>query len=361
MQRLGMQVLSKALAMIFLAMVIQSGAHAAELGDDLAIHGYGYQSFFQGKENNYLGSAGDGSWGYNVLDLLFTAKLDDNTKLWMQVMNTVEVSTLDWAFVDHQFTPALSGRAGQIKFPYGLYNEIFETRFLHLSNLPPSLYQDASGMRFENYRGIAVNYKHELGAGSLTWDIYSGEAIVPEEVGITKFGRLVGGRVTLKTPVDGLRLMFSAFSSNETSVATGVSSTQHASALSVDYFANSWDLKAESARNRNHAGLESSTWYIQAGYTVGEKWTPFVRYDYITTDESQKSDPSYYQQTNTVGFDYRLNNNVSFRVEDHIIKGYALPVMSYAPAAPGTPATGVAAGTGEENWNLFAASVNFIF
>lgn len=355
MQKIGRQRLLKAIVIALLALGVQTAAHAAEGGDALAIHGYGHQGYLQSNDNLYLGADAHGTWDYTLMDLVFTAKVDDRTRIWAQVMNTAAKSSLDWAFVDYQFTPNFSGRAGQIKFPFGLYNEIIDARFLQLSTLPPILYQD-SGMRYESFRGIAANYNHDVGAGSLSWDIYAGQALDQEQVGISKFGRLSGGRVTYKTPVDGLRFIASVFGSNEEEIASGAKTRQQTSALSIDYTANNWDIKSESAKNKEF-GTDSNTWYVQAGYTLGEKWTPYMRYDYITTDKTQKTDPSYYQKTTTVGLDYKINSNVSVRLEDHLNRGYAMPVKTYDAAA----GTGVAASTGKENWNMLAASVNFIF
>lgn len=369
MKKIGMKYFSKIIGVTFLVMGIQPAARALELGDDLAIHGYGHQGFMQSKDNNYLSSGGDGTWNNNLMALVLTATVDDSTRVWTQLHNTSAGSRLDWAFVDHQFSNTLSGRMGQIKFPFGLYNEIIDAHFLQQSTLPPSLYQETTKMRFESFRGVSFNY---IVGGGLALDIYGGEAMDNDQAGVSVFGRMVGGRAIYNTPVEGLRLMVSSFRSNVTNIATtthfngatiaaDAKSFKQTTALSVSYVQGNWDIKSEAARSKYY-DVDSSTWYIQAGYAVADKWTPFVRYDYINTDESKSSDPSYYQQTSTVGLTYKLNNNVSLRMEDHFVKGYALPAKSYSAAVPGSKAaTGVVAGTGTETWNIFVASINFIF
>jgi hypothetical protein len=355
MTKLCKQRLSRVIGMGLLVVAVQTTAHAVGADDTLARHGYGHQSYLQSNHNTYLGADGHGSWDFNQLALVLSAKVDDNTKIWMQLFSTATNTRLEWSYVDYQFTSELSGRAGLIKFPYGLYGELVDAHFLQQSTLMPFLYQE-SEMRYESLRGLAATYKHAAGSGSVIWDIYAGQILSPEQAVQIKFGRLLGGRAIYRTPVEGLRFVAAAFGGNEEEILSGITTRDKSSVLSVDYTNNNWDVKAEAARTQEF-GISSSTSYIQAGYTLGEKWTPFMRYDYITTDQARKSDPSYYQKTTTAGLNYKINSSVSVRLEDNINRGYAMPVKTYDPAA----GTGVAAGSGTEDWNMLAASVNFIF
>lgn len=352
MQKISKRRLATAISIVFLAVGVQSAAHAVDLGDRVEIHGYGHQGYLRPNDNTYLGADTNGTWDYNALALLFTAKIDDKSKVWMQLYGTSANMRLDWAFVDYQLTGNLTGRAGQIKAPIGLYNEIRDIKFLQLSTLQPILYQEAGEMAYEAYRGVAVVYNHDIGGGSLAWDAYLGQEVAFETSATLKNRRLIGGRVTYKTPVDGLKFMVSAYNDKKENIATVEKGAVKTWILSTDYTANNWDIKAEYANKDN--GLENTkakTYYLQAGYTFAEKWTPFVRYDYITTDVSQKTDPAYYQKSKVLGLNYKINDNIAVRLENHWNNGYALPVAS----------TEVAAGAGKTDWNMFAASVNFIF
>jgi hypothetical protein len=97
-------------------------------------------------------------------------------------------------------------------------------------------------------------------------------------------------------------------------------------------------------------GVDSNAWYVQAGRGFG-KWMPFARYDEVTTDEDLRSSDSFHQQIFVVGVGYRLESNVSLRVEDHFNRGYALPVASEE----------VVVDEGKRNWNLFVVGVHFMF
>jgi len=352
MQKTGRQYVLKTAGTIFLALGLQPTAQAIA-PEDLSIHGFGNQGYMQSMDNNYLGTDNNGSWDDSALALLFAAKIDDKSKIWMQWYGTSEKVRLDWAFIDYQLTDNLTARAGQIKSPIGLYTEIRDIRFLQLSVLMPMLYQDASDFAHEAYNGTAVVYKHDFGGGSLIWDAYIGQETNFEGSATTiKNHRLAGGRVTYKTPLDGLELMVSAYSNNKEDTATATQGAQQMWLFSAGYTSDNWDIKTEYA-NIDNARIDkkSKTYYMQAGYTFAEKWTPYLRYDYITTDTTQSADPSHYQQTNSLGLGYKINSNINMRVENHWNNGYAMPVLSEE----------VTAGAGKMDWNMFVASINFIF
>ena len=120
--------------------------------------------------------------------------------------------------------------------------------------------------------------------------------------------------------------------------------------VSASYVTDNYDIKTEYA-NHKRLSINSRGGYVQGGYTLNDKWKPYVRYDYFTTDKSQKSDPSYYQKTFMLGVEYRIGPNLTARVEDHFNRGYALPVASDE----------VTAGSGSDHWGLFVAGINFVF
>jgi predicted porin len=351
MQKISKRRLAKSICMAFLAVGVQSAAQAVDVGG-VEIHGYGNQNYMQTNDNKYLSADKDGTWDNIALALVFAAKIDDKSKVWAQLHSNSTRTRLDWAFVDYQVNNNLVARVGQIKTPLGLYNEIRDVQFLQVAALLPALYQDAPEIAHEAFRGVSIVYDHDFGGGGLSLDAYLGAVADPDAPATLKNRRLLGGRVTYKTPVDGLKFMASAYNNKQEDTAEAKKATKKAWVLSADYANNNWDLKAEYANLDN--GLESTkakTYYVQAGYTFAEKWTPYVRYDYITTDKTQSSDPSFYQKTTSLGVGYKVNDSISVRVENHWNRGYALPVASGE----------VAAGAGETDWKMFAASVNFIF
>jgi hypothetical protein len=330
--------------------VASAGAAAVDVGDVLTIHGFGNQDYMASSNGNtYLGATSAGTWDRNILALLFTAKVDENVSIWAQLHSSVDTTYthLDWMFVNYQVNNDFTWRAGQIKVPMGLYNEIRDIKYLQLSALEPMVYQEAMEILHEAFRGASAIYKH----GDFTLDVFAGQnfELVPP-AGET-FGEMIGGRLTYKAPVNGLRFMVSGYNSGMTDTNQAKQqSDKQVLMFSADYTANNLDAKAEYAQSRMF-GVDSYTWYTQVGYTIAEKWVPYVRYDYATTDQDQKDDPSYYQKDASFGVSYKINSNVGVRIEDHRFRGYALPVASGE----------MAAGTGSTNWNMIFASVYFIF
>lgn len=96
---------------------------------------------------------------------------------------------------------------------------------------------------------------------------------------------------------------------------------------SLDYTRDALDLKAEYASKTAFGGT-AETWYGQAAYTQGERWTPYSRHDYIITDRANRDDPSFYQRATVVGLCHCFNDYVGLRLETHFNHSYALQVAA---------------------------------
>ena len=108
-------------------------------------------------------------------------------------------------------------------------------------------------------------------------------------------------------------------------------------------------------------GHKRHGYYGELGYTLFDRLTPFVRYDYFTADKEQRHDPGYYQKDVTVGVGYKFNNYVALKAENHFIKGFALPNMEYQEENEALPVPGPENLDGKKSWNLFAVSLNLMF
>jgi hypothetical protein len=322
---------------------------AVGLGENIELHGYGHVGLLATDTNRYLNADNGVSNDYKDLALLFTASLNERSKAWLQLFHSDGKSRVDWAFVDYQVTNSTSLRLGQIKLPIGLYNEIRDIEFIRPSSLKPFMYHEASEIANEAYRGLGVAYDHELGSGNLTWDLYTGQSIEYESSDHRHQG-LIGGRITYQTPVEGLRAMISAFSEKIEILTTGETSHENAHILSLDYTLDALDLKAEYGREEVF-GKSAETWYVQAAYAINERWRPYLRYDYITTDRDNSNDPSFYQNATVVGLGYTFNEHIGMRLETLFNHGYAMPVA----------AEEMEAGTGKTDWQMTAVSINFNF
>lgn len=325
-----------------------STARAVELTPDVAMHGFGQVRFLATDANRYFKEDGRTD-DYAEAALLFTASLNKRSKAWVLFHSTYGNVRVDWAFVDYQVANGPALRLGQIQLPLGLYNETRDMAYTRPSSLQPFLYHEASEITDEAYRGLGLVYDHDLGGGNLSWDAYVGR-LVEAGIGEHRYNGLVGGRITYQTPVEGLRTMLSVNSSGIERLETGEPGRKTAGVLSLDYTREPLDLKAEYGRQTSFEKT-AETWYGQAAYTLGERWTPYLRYDYITTDQARRDIPSFYQRATVVGLGYRFNDYVGLRLETHFNHGYAMPVA----------AGEMDEGSGKTDWRMTVFSLNFIF
>lgn len=338
------------LAALLLAAGWGSCAYAVELGESVEMHGYGHLGFLKTDANRYLKAGTEGTWQYRDLALLFTGKLNDRSKAWVQLYGSEGKVRVDWAFVDYQLAAGPTLQFGQIKLPLGIYNEIRDVEFIRPSSMRPFLYQDAAEISDEAYRGVGLLHDHDLGGGSMSWNFYAGRIAEFEEDHPHTHKGLVGARAVYRAPVEGLSVMASAYDSELAMKDTGERGHKRVAVLSLDHVRGDLDLKAEYGR-RTAFGESAETWYGQAAYTFGDKWTPYLRYDCVTTDSANRADPSFYQRSAVLGLGYKFSANVGLRLETHINHGYAMPVASGE----------VEAGAGETDWSMTAFSLNFFF
>lgn len=354
---------------IMLAGVLAAaGAHA---DDKFTVNGFGFQDYRQSNANTYEGADQRGTWGNGILALVMSAKLSDRDTVWAQLESKpTEPTEFTWAYMDHHFNDNLSARIGRIKLPYGLYNEFIDNKALQLSAIRPSAYSFRADMVHDAYKGIGIDWT----SGSLFTQIYGGNVYTPaSNAAITDKlhdRRLIGTRITWDTPYEGLRFMFSGWDS-QTEDDTNVPSTtvpplgplgkEYRAMWSVEYVSDRFDIKSEHSHHGTPtttagSGASTNAWYVQGGYKMG-MWTPYVRFDYFVGDQSIASDPSSYQKNWVIGVNYKINDNVNARIEDHVIHGYGLAV---AAGDMTDPTTGFPV-IGKTNWNMMAAEVNFMF
>jgi len=353
-------------------------ANAAAIDQRVSVHGYGDTGFIRAIENNYTQKPGGSNWNYNYLSVNFTAQIDEKTKIVAQIRQGSEIIGDMGAYVNYNMTDSLTARAGQMKAPVGIFNEIRDIKFLQLSALTPLMYQDAVGILPDSFKGVEAIYHMDMGSHRVTFDIYGGEPkgantyveIQPVAApgNFVMVQNIYGGRLTYKTPI-GLKFSLSSFQ-NDLLSNTGTTgnalaaSTPNAtpgirrlSSASIDFRNYNFDIKMEYAMATDFPGRANEntgkSYYGQIGYTFAENITPFVRYDYLIYNIKQDTIPGAFQEAKVVGFSYRLNNNVSMRMENHWNHGYAIPANTQGSNFNGTAA--------KLDWNLFAMGLNFIF
>ena len=326
-------------------------AQGEDFGDRVVLHGFGYQDYMQTDNNTYMGADKRGSWDNNFLGLVTSIDINDRSKLWAQLEgNTSDGTRFTWFFVDYQFSENVRGHVGRVKMPLGLYNETVDAKFLQVTQLEPSLYQGAADMVHDSYHGAGLDFEQNVGHGHLLWQIYAGNAYDIDPPVDSRDRRIIGGRVTYRTPVSDLRLMASGYRTYVELLADGTMHSEDRGIVSMDYTPDRFDIKAEYALHQ-FFGTTSNAYFLQARYSLTEKFASYARYDYAVIDKDRRDDPAYYQKTFAIGLQYRLADNLTLRVENHFNHGYGLPVASGE----------VQAGAGADSWSLAVAGINFSF
>ena len=325
--------------------------YAEDLSDRIALHGFGYQDYMQTDQNTYLGADKRGTWDNNFLGLVTSIDINDRSKLWTQLEgSTTDGARFTWFFVDYQFNENLRGHVGRVKFPLGLYNEIVDAKFLQVTQLEPSLYQSAADMVHDAYHGIGLDYEQQVGRGHILWQVYGGNAYDIDPPVDSRDRRVMGGRITYRTPVADLRVMLSSYRTYVERLADNTMHNEDRTIVSVDYSPDQYDIKAEYAVHQ-FFGVTSNAYYLQTRYSFTNAFAAYARYDYAVTDKDRRNDPSYYQKTVVAGLQYRINSGLTFRLENHFNHGYGLPVASGE----------VQSGAGEKDWNMLVTGINFSF
>lgn len=338
-------------ALVCAGLISLSTAQASDLSDRFDVHGYGFQNYAQTSANAYLGADKRGSWDENFLGLVVSATLTDQSKLWAQLeSSTGDTTRFTWMFVDYQINDVTRAHVGRVKLPLGFYNEIIDAKSLQPAALEPALYQTAADMVHDSYQGVGIDYEQDVGGGHLLWQGFGGNVYDVSPAADSRDRRAVGGRLTYRTPVDGLRFMVSAYRQQVEKLADHTMTNEDRAILSAEFVRNQWDLKAEYGVHK-FFGVSSSAYYLQAAYAATDKWTTYARYDYVNTDKSQRQDPAFTQKTVAVGVGYKVGANIGLKAENHFNRGFALPVAS----------GDVEADAGKRNWNLFLIAADFAF
>jgi hypothetical protein len=156
---------------------------ATSLGGEnpLSVHGFGSWSYRDTDGNNYLGGDEDGAIENFTVALVVNYTPID--ALSVRVQGYAEEKgdefdadgDLDFAFIEYKATDALKFRAGLIKQPVGLYNELSRAGITRSSmDLPSSIYGD-NGFIDEGYLGAGITglaaFENDW---ELTYDVYGG-------------------------------------------------------------------------------------------------------------------------------------------------------------------------------------------
>ena len=123
---------------------------------------------------------------------------------------------VDWFYLDYRWKDWLGLRAGRVKIPFGLYNEINDVDSARVPILlPQSIYPvENTNYLLAQTGGEVYGYVRMGEAGAIDYGLYGGTILVdtlippnsPYQVQDLNVPYVAGGRVLWETPAPGLRL-----------------------------------------------------------------------------------------------------------------------------------------------------------
>lgn len=326
-------------------------ARAQETADRVTLHGFGSWAFGRTTWNNlYLAGRPEGDFRHVSLAINAAANVNDKLTVHAQAeLRSDDDGThtiLSYAFAEHRFSDRLGFRIGQVKHPFGLHTEVFTVGTLRpFLDLPQAFYGPV-GFAGQAYRGVGITGRIETGAWTVFYDVYGGgidleKFPVPEffyhgeplenvssEIELESTRNVVGSRVVVSTPVQGLSFGGSSY--------TGVLNEPGANRRTVvagqlAYHSNTFTLESEIGY-QNQADDERATGgYVQIAYRLTHEWQVAMQYGYVRNtffEVDTTAAPSLQRhKEGAVAVDYWISRALVLKAEYHRVSGnrFALP------------------------------------
>jgi hypothetical protein len=339
-----------------------STAAGAEIGTegDLAsveVHAFVSQGFIASAKNNYLTtSSTQGSFQFTEVGVNLTKQVTDKLRMGVQLFASDLGTTgnfnaqMDWFYLDYHLADWLGIRAGRVKIPFGLYNEVND---VDSGRVPILLPQAVYPIENRDYLlaqtgGELYGYVRMRAAGALEYRLYGGTIFLnsattagsPYQVLSLNVPYIVGGRLLWETPAEGLHVSGSVQSLRlDTVLAAG---TQQASldlpvvlaVGSVEYSAHDLLLAAEYSRwyiseETSNAALfpvsssVSERAYVMGSYRVTPWFQPGAYYSLLFPNVQDRSGRENVQHDAALTLRYDINAHWLVKLEGHYMVGTA--------------------------------------
>lgn len=352
---------------LFLASAL--AASAQTLDDlNLQLHGYATQGFLYSAHNNWnttASSDGSAAWTEAVVNLGVqpSSRLRVGIQARYYLLGGFGNSiALDWAQVDYKVNEHFGIRAGKVKSPAGLLNDVQDIDPAELwVLLPPSIYSIASrNSVLAHYGGVAYG-SQKLGErlGRLRYFGYGGQRLVSGEDGLFQplrdkgislpngaTGPMYGAVLHWETPIHGLMAGVSLDSEHTSGAAVlgSFTGTLQASHFYQPYFYGSYErnrltLAAEYTRQaltkitaftggpRIVVPKDQRAFYAMATYKLTSKLSGGAYYS-SSFDRRLAVSSARFQKDWALSARYDCNANFYLKLEQHIMDGTELGYSS---------------------------------
>jgi hypothetical protein len=349
---------------VIVFLLVAPNARAVDVGPDGAplsveVHGFVSQGFILSTNgNNYLSAdSTHGSFQFSEVGLNFTKSLTDRLRVGIQLFaqdlgpSGTYDAKMDWFYLDYRIADWLGLRAGRVKIPFGLYNEVND---IDQARLPILLPQSVYPLEDRNFLlaqtgGEVYGYVNLQDAGAVEYRLYGGtiffDTLIPPGSPYQVIGLnvpyLFGGRLLWETPLHGLRVAGSVQDLRlDASLLAGMTTVDvqipaELWVASAEYAGGDWLLSAEYSRwssksNSTDAMLfppsptvTSERAYGLAAYRV----TPWLQtgayYSVLFPDVTMRSGRQNVQNDIALMMRFDINNFWLVKLEAHGMLGTA--------------------------------------
>jgi hypothetical protein len=337
-------------------------AAGAMYADDsmVQIHGFGGWSYGKSSDNSYLTATPEGNAKSANFSLNVSARPYDRLSVIAQVHfdNFDEKTELDYGFAEYQATDQIRVRAGRVKHPLGLYGEVFDVGTVRpFQYLPQSIYGPI-GFTAKAYNGAGLTGANRAGSWELQYDLYAGSidgdyalatpptsTTVPQpspndppyrNIGFT-YNDIIGGRLNVTTPLDGLMVGVSTYRGTDNFVTSTsrfeVDRTVYIGSAQFEH--GPVAIRAEYGRGESETLHTQWGKYVEASYRITPKWQLAGRFDKyklspaaFASSFSGKMSPTKEHEDLAFGINYWFNANFVLRANYHMVEGNR---FQYAP------------------------------
>lgn len=288
------------------ALAAAAPAAAFDVGDGLlSISGFGRWGYGNTDGNAYL-LGRDAGKGDNIgMALNVFAKPTDRLAVSSQFFYDASKINIDWAFAEYRIQDWLRFRAGQVKMPFTAYMETKDVGTLRpFYNLPASIYSFSDVAAESYFGGGLTGFIPPMAGWELSYDAFFGQIWLessdrfraaptalnllaakqeqyanpgpPRQTIFTRVDNTVGGRLTIGTPIAGLKVWLSGYRGTVADLGSQLQgadpdSNVHAGGLSVEYVRDALEIRAEGFRKRDmRDGTRQfvTTGYLEAAYRL---------------------------------------------------------------------------------------------
>lgn len=317
------------------------GASALDLADgrlDLRLSGEAGYGRTDG--NTYLGGNEGGNYDNTLLALSVAGQLSPSLRVIGRLaVNEEGTAMVDWAFAEWKIADALRLRAGKAKHAFGNYGEIIEEGTLRPFFYAPQSIYGRANMVGEGYKGLGLTGFLRLGGWGLAYDLYGGDldletsnalariadpSLPPEEELLVFTSDMIGARLSLETPVDGLVFRASAYSGNEEENPAAADDVRHTvAAASAEYVTDAVALRAEYAYAVERATTTTSAAYLEAAFklAMGLQLAGRVEGSWTKLEGYTGSSRSLRHREAAVGLNYWFAPQFVLKAEYHLVDG----------------------------------------